>query len=129
MCSTYATFSVVWTYDEDKIEIYRLQEGKISKKQIFKAKDIIPYMVVPLEDVEDELYGKCAMELDGDSFGFKVEIDHKTYIEDYAVDIKCMKLGKYKSCFLKKQLKRLKHCQAFNGVLNKHVPMHEGLFL
>lgn len=102
LCSTYATFSVVWTYDEDKIEIYRLQEGKISKKQIFKAKDIIPYMVVPLEDVEDELYGKCAMELDGDSFGFKVEIDHKTYIEDYAVDIKCMKLGKYKSCFLKK---------------------------
>lgn len=102
LCSTYATFSVVWTYDEDNFQIYRLQEGRIRQKQIFKSKDIIQYAVVSLEDLEDELYRKCALELDGDSFGFKVEIDRKTYIADYAVNINCMKQGKYESNFLNK---------------------------
>lgn len=102
LCSTYATFSVVWTYDEDKVEIYRLQKGKIRQKQIFEEKKTIQYAEISLEDIEKELYQKCALELDGDVFGFIIEIDHKTYIADYAVNINCMKQRKYKSTFLNK---------------------------
>lgn len=102
LCSTYATFSVVWTYDEDKVEIYRLQKGKIRQKQIFEGKKTIQYAEISLEDIEKELYQKCALELDGDVFGFIIEIDRKTHIADYAVNINCMIQRKYKSNFLNK---------------------------
>ena len=100
LSSTYANFSIVWTYDEDRVEIYRLQKGKIRQKQIIKDKEIIQYAEVSLEDIEKELYQKCALELDGDMFGFIIEIDRKTHNADYAVDINCLKQGKYKSDFL-----------------------------
>ena len=114
LSSTYANFSVVWTYDEDRVEIYWLQKGKIERKQIINDNETIQYAEVSLEDIEKELYQRCAMELDGDMFGFMIEIDRKdgdmfgfmieidrkTHNADYAVDINCLKQGKYKSDFL-----------------------------
>lgn len=102
LSSTYANFSIVWTYDEDGIEIYRLQKGQIRQKQISSEKGIIPYAEFSLEDIEKELYQNCALELDGTVFGFKIEFDKKIHNADYAVDINCLKQGKYKSDFLNK---------------------------
>ena len=100
LSSSYASFSVVWTYYEDRVEIYWLQKGKIERKQIINDNETIQYAEVSLEDIEKELYQRCAMELDGDMFGFMIEIDRKTHNADYAVDINCLKQGKYKSDFL-----------------------------
>lgn len=102
LSSTYASFSVVWTYYTDRIEIYKLQKGKVNQKQVFPEKEWIKYAEVALEDIEKELYQKCALELDGDNFGFRIVIDGKTYNTDYAVDINCLKTDKYKSEFLNK---------------------------
>lgn len=102
LSSSSTNFSIIWTYYEGKVEIYRLQKGKISQRQIFQEKEIIQYADISLEDIEKELYQKCALELDGDTFGIIIEIDHKTHNADYAVDINCLKQGKYKSDFLNK---------------------------
>lgn len=102
LSSTYATFSVVWTYYTDRIEIYILQKGKVIQKQVFPEKEWIKYAEVALEDIEEELYQRCPLELDGDNFGFRIVIDGKTYNEDYGVDVNCLKTGKYKSNFLNK---------------------------
>ena len=102
LSSSSTNFSIIWTYYEGKVEIYRLQKGKISQRQIFREKEIIQYADISLEDIEKELYQKCALELDGDTFGIIIEIDHKTHNADYAVDINCLKQGKYKSDFFNK---------------------------
>lgn len=101
LCSTYVTTSVVWTYYEDKIEIYRLQGRIIRGKQTFITNDTLQH-VVSLENIEEELYRECALELDGDSFGFIVDFEQKIQIADYSVNINCMKQGRFGSDFLRK---------------------------
>lgn len=99
LCSTFATFSVVWTYSGENIEIFRMQKGKVKRKQIFRAKYIIQNTMFSPEDIEDELYRKCAMVLDGDVFGYIIDINHKTYNANYDIDINCLKQGQFKSDF------------------------------
>jgi hypothetical protein len=98
--SAYVSFSTVWTYNLKGIEIYRLAKGKVNQKETFSGKELIQYSAVAFENIEKELYQKCALELDGDMFGFRIDIDGKIHKEDYAVDINCLKKGTYKSDFL-----------------------------
>lgn len=102
LSSTYAPFSTVWTYSINGIEIYRLAKGKVNQKEIFSETELIHYTKITFEDVEKELYQKCALELDGDMFGFRVDVDGKIQKEEYGIDIKCLKKGIYKSNFLNK---------------------------
>ena len=108
LSSTYATFSTVWTYNINGIEIYRLAKGKVNQKETFSEKELIQYEGVVFEDIEKELYQKCALELDGDMFGFRIDIDGKIHKEDYAVNINCLKKGTYKSDFLNKLVNDIK---------------------
>jgi hypothetical protein len=108
LSSTYATFSTVWTYNVNGIEIYILTKGKVNQKETFSEKESIQYAEVAFENIEKELYQKCALELDGDMFGFRIDIDRKIYKEDYAVDINCLKKGTYKSDFLNKIVNDIK---------------------
>ena len=102
LSSTYATFSTVWTYNINGIEIYRLAKGKVNQKETFSETELTHYAKVAFEDIEKELYQKCALELDGDGFGFKIDIDGKIHKGNYPVDINCLKKGTYKSDFLNK---------------------------
>lgn len=102
LSAAYASFSIVWTYHINRIEIYKLQKGKVIQKQVFSEKEWIKYAEGALEDIEKELYQKCALELDGDNFGFRIVINGEIYNIDYAVDINCLKSAEYKSEFLSK---------------------------
>ena len=83
---------------------YKGNSGSIPEKlkQVFKEKENIQYAGFSLEDIETELYQKCALELDGDAFGFIIDDDGKRYKADFAVDINCLKQQKYNSVFLNK---------------------------
>lgn len=102
LSSTYSYYSIVWSYDKESIEIYKLQKGAMKQKQVFKEKEKIQYAGISLVDIEKELYQKCAFELDGVIFGFIIEVDGKRYNVDYAVDINCLKQQEYDSVFLNK---------------------------
>jgi hypothetical protein len=111
LSSTYATFSTVWTYNTSgEVEIYKLAKGKVSRKETFSEREFMQYNVQSLQDIENELYQKCALDLDGDSFGFRIYIDGTLHTEDYAVDINCLKTGVYKSDFLNKIVTDIKTC-------------------
>ena len=101
--STYANLSVVWTYDEERVEIYRLREGKTRHKQVLRRKEALQFEGLSLEvfeEIEKEIYQKCALELDGDLLGFIIEVDGKANKETFAVDINCLKRGHYDSGLL-----------------------------
>ena len=110
LSSTYATFSTVWTYNTSEIEVYKLTKGKLSKKETFSKKEFIQPTIQSLQDIEKEFYQKCALELDGDSFGFRICIDDNIHKKDYAVDINCLKKEAYKSEFLNKIVNDIKTC-------------------
>lgn len=102
LSSTYSYFSFVWSYNEDSVEILRLRKGIIKQKQVFKEKENIQYAGFSLEDIETELYQKCALELDGDEFGYIIDYNGKRFKADFAVNINCLKQQKYNSVFLNK---------------------------
>ena len=56
LSSTYATFSRVWTYNVNGMEIYWLAKGKVYQKETFSEKELIQYAEVAFEDIEKELY-------------------------------------------------------------------------
>ena len=91
LSSSYASFSVVWTYDKDKIEIYRIKKGRIKEKQVIKRKEIMSFSEVDIKSIKNAIYDNCALELDGDVFGYIIRSGDETYNEDYAVDINCLK--------------------------------------
>ena len=91
LSSSYASFSVVWTYDEDKIEIYRIKKGRIKEKQIFKRKEMMSFSEVDIKSIKNAIYDNCALELDGDVFGYIIRNGDETYNEDYPIDINCLK--------------------------------------
>jgi hypothetical protein len=106
---TYSYFSIVWSYNEDSVEIYRLHKGKIKQKQVFREKEIIQYAGLSLVDIETELYQKCALELDGDVFGFIIEDDGKRYNADFSIDINSFKRKEYESDFLNRVSNDIKY--------------------
>lgn len=106
--STFANFSTVWTYSEDKIVIYRLQKGKIKEKQIFEGKELMQYNEESLRDMKKELERIGAWELDGDLFGLSIEIERKRHDVAYPINIIYLKQGKYNSIFLNKIINDMK---------------------
>jgi hypothetical protein len=110
LSSTYATGSIIWTYNTGEIEMYKLAKGKVIRKETFSEEETLPLGELALKDIENELYQKCALELDGDSFGFNIDINGITYKASYAVDINCLKAETYKSDFLNKIANDIKTC-------------------
>jgi len=108
LSSSDATFSTVWTYNASGIEIYRLAKGKVYKKETFPEKEFIQFDLQSFQDVGNELYKKCALVLDGDCFGFRIYVDGKMYLEDYPIDIDCLKKEIYESAFLNKIVNDIK---------------------
>ena len=108
LSSSNATFSTVWTYNASEIEMYRLAKGKVFKKETFPEKEFIQYDLQSFQDAGNELYKKCAVVLDGDCFGFRINVDGKMYREDYPIDIDCLKKEIYQSAFLNKIVNDIK---------------------
>ena len=108
LSSKYVNFSIVWTYYEDKVEIFRLQNGEIRQKQVMnRSNKIIHFDNILPKDIRSELYQTCPMVLDGDTFGFIIEVNHKKQKEDFIVDVNCLKHGQYKSDFLNRMVEPL----------------------
>lgn len=64
--STYSKSSVIWTYGEDGIEIYRLHSGKLLSQKHIKTDECNDALFLNMEDlVELDDY----LELDGDILG------------------------------------------------------------
>jgi len=101
--SSYSTFSTVWAYKSDKIEVYNLANGKIAEKSSHDATNYINK--VPKERVFE--VDNC-MELDGDIIGYKVSFDGNKYQEDFPVSMKCFLDQKYKAQFLNTLVKDVK---------------------
>jgi len=99
LTSTYATFSRVWTYDKEKVEIYRLADGKIYEQRVHKKNSEILSQVPTFKELHLDLK-ECGYELDGDGLGFKIKTNNQTIEEDLPIEINCLKKGKYKSDFL-----------------------------
>ncbi len=112
--STYSTGSVVWTYNENGIEIYKLVKGKVIRKEVFPVKETWQFNVFAFRDIETELYQKCGLELDGDLFGFSLYVDNTMHKEDFAVDISCLKTETYKSEFLNKVVEDINTYKMYN---------------
>ena len=77
-----------------------MAEGKITKKETFPKEKFAHCDLQSLEDIENELYQKFALELDGDRFGFRICIADKMHKKDYPINIDCLKNEIYKSEFL-----------------------------
>lgn len=99
--STYSTFSVVWFYKEDSIEIHRLANGKTIEKLSFPNNGVLKYDVPTLKDLNKEIE-ECGYELDGDGFGFRTKKGTEIEKQDLPINIECFVKGKYKSDFLNK---------------------------
>jgi hypothetical protein len=97
--STYSTFSIVWTYKEGKIIVYKLMNGKLKRQEEYDTKDAS----IVLFNSKKEIFelDKC-MELDGDMFGYKIENGSEIDKQDLAINMKCFTKRKYQSEFLNK---------------------------
>ena len=98
--STYSTFSFVWTYAGDSLEIYKLLKGKRQLKQVVPGVSLSLFSGKDIEDGMAELSDNSIMELDGDLVGFCVEMDGKRYEYTYPGNIDSLKQGQYESAFI-----------------------------
>jgi hypothetical protein len=97
--STHSTFSTVWTYNKDKIEIYTLANGKISLQQ--------EYSTTRIDNINQISKGELfeldqCIELDGDGFGYRIKRGLEIEQQDLPIGIECFARLKYKSDFLNK---------------------------
>lgn len=99
LTSTYATFSTVWTYHKDKLEIYKLAYGKISLQQEYSTTSIDNINQISKEELFE--LDQC-MELDGDGFGYRIKRGSEIEKQDLPIGIECFTKLKYKSEFLNK---------------------------
>lgn len=97
--STYATFSTIWTYHNNNIEIYKLANGKISLQQEYSTTNINDLNQISKEELSE--LDQC-MELDGDSFGYRIKKGSEIEQQDLPINIECSTKLKYKSDFLNK---------------------------
>jgi len=98
--SSHVLVSYVWSYSDNKINIYKLSGNKIWKINnlpINERDDFFKQLS------KEELYeiDKC-MELDGDIFGYKFKKDGLLERHDFPVNIDCFVQQKFKSKFLNK---------------------------
>lgn len=101
LSSTYATFSTVWTYKRNRIEVYKLVKGKISDKMSYQSGGFSNYEIPNNKELENETR-ECGYELDGDIFGFKIKNELEVNQQDLPISIECLKKLKYNSEFLNK---------------------------
>lgn len=99
--ATHSTFSTVWTYNDNKLRVYKLANGKIREKNDYSDKGISDYQVPTFKELHSEMK-ECGYELDGDSFGFKIEKGEQLEQQDLPINIECFTQSKYNSEFLKK---------------------------
>lgn len=99
LTSTYATFSTVWTYSSDKIEIYKLVNGRIRFQQEYPTTSIDNINQISKEELFE--LDQC-MELDGDNFGYRIKRGSEIEQQDLPISIECFTKLKYKSEFLNK---------------------------
>ena len=92
--SNYADFSIVWTYFDSRIEIYKLKNGKIIQNQTFEDQCNALYDF-DFADLENELYSICPVELDGDLLGIQIEHSGIKYKSELPVSINDLKRGIY----------------------------------
>lgn len=102
LSSTYASFSVVWTYYEGKMVICNIQKGKVIRIRVFQEEEWLSNLELDLNNIENELFQKNALELDGDCLSLKIQIDGKPLSEIWYVDIECFKASDYESVLLSK---------------------------
>lgn len=97
--STYVTFSTVWTYSKDELEVYKLVNGKISLQQEYSTTGIDNINQISREELFE--LDQC-MELDGDGFGYRIKRGSEIEKQDLPIGIECFTKLKYKSEFLNK---------------------------
>jgi hypothetical protein len=100
--STYSTFSTVWSYRNDTIEIYRLAKGKLINKEEYKNAGITSFKKPSIKDLDSDI-NKCGIVLDGDIFGFEFNKNTPPNLyNQITTDLECFKTQKYQSQFLNK---------------------------
>ena len=99
--STYATFSVVWIYDKDKIEIYRLAKGKVYERTEYPNNGIADFQIPTFKELDLDIK-KCPFVLDGDGFGYRIKRGSEIEQQELPIDIECLIKNKYQSEFLNK---------------------------
>ncbi len=97
--STFVPFSTVWTYSKDKLEIYKLVNGKIISQQEYFTTSIDNINQISKEELFE--LDQC-MELDGDGFGYRIKRGSEIEQQDLPIGIDCFTKLKYKSEFLNK---------------------------
>ena len=104
LMSTYATFSIVWTYSDYKIEIYKLAKGRIYKQTEYPNDGIAGYQIPTSKELNLEIFNreKCPIVLDGDGFGYRIKRGSEIVGDDLPVEIECFTKNKYQSEFLNK---------------------------
>ena len=104
LTSTYATFSTVWTYSKDKLEIYKLVNGRINFQQKYPTTSIDNINQISKEELFE--LDQC-MELDGDGFGYRIKRGSEIEQQDLPIGIECFAKLKYKSEFLNKLVEEI----------------------
>ena len=105
LSSTYADFSVVWSYGADNIEVYCIQKGRLKAKNKYYDKDIKNITAYTFNNLEQIVYDECNTELDGDLITFVFDSDGEKSKIVLPVEINCFKKANYKSTFLNELVK------------------------
>ncbi len=99
--ATHATFSTVWTYNDNKLIVYNLANGRIQEKSDYFDNGISDYQVPTFKELNLELK-ECGYELDGENFGFKIDSGEQLEQQDLPISIECFTQSKYNLAFLNK---------------------------
>ena len=100
LSSTYANFSVVWSYGVGKIEVYHILKGNVKKKEEYDDNDIQCITSQVFDNVEQIVYNECELVLDGDMITVMFEKDGKKHEIAFPIDVNCFKNADHKSFFL-----------------------------
>jgi len=97
----YATFSIIWTYSKNKIEIFKLAKGKISERTEYSNDGIVDYQIPAFKELGLNIR-ECPYVLDGDILGYKIKKIEGLEEQRLPIDIECFINNKYQSEFLNK---------------------------
>ena len=108
LSSTYADFSVVWSYGAANIEVYRIKKGRVTTKNKYYDNDIKNIPGCTLNNIEQIVYDECTPILDGDVMTFVFDRDGKMQKIVLPVEINCFKQACFQSSFLNEVVKDIK---------------------
>lgn len=101
LTSTHASFSAIWSYKDEKIEIYKIANAKIYDKVVYNSDEIFEYQIPPFNELNSE-FNECGYEIDGDVFGYSIKRVSEIENQDLPISIICFTKLNYKSEFLNK---------------------------